>query len=57
MATSSEVISKPPLEPNLCVGREIQALEILEYSSVLNFASALTLSPIEDFEITSALIG
>jgi len=53
MATSSEVVSKPPLELNLCVGREIQALEILEYSSGLHFVAALTLSPIEAFETTS----
>ncbi|CAD7840952.1 MAG: hypothetical protein [Olavius algarvensis Delta 4 endosymbiont] len=47
------MVSKPPLELNLCVGREFQALEILEYVSGLNFAAALTLSPIESFKTTS----
>jgi hypothetical protein len=48
-----EVVSKPPLGPNLGVGREIQILEILEYSSGSNVAPALTLNPIEGFETTS----
>jgi hypothetical protein len=48
-----EVVSKPPLGPNLCVGRKIQIIEILEYYSGLNLAAALTLNPIEGFEITS----
>jgi hypothetical protein len=40
-------------QSNLGVGREIQILEILEYSSGSNVASALTLRPIEAFETTS----
>jgi hypothetical protein len=47
------VVSKPPLEPNLCVGRQIEILEIVYYSCGLNLPSALILGPIEGFETTS----
>lgn len=48
-----EVVSKPPLGPNLCVGRSVQILEILEYACGLNLTAALILNPIEGFETTS----
>jgi len=44
-----ETVEKPPLELNLGVGRSTQTLKILEYSSGLPLAAALTLSPIEGF--------
>jgi hypothetical protein len=47
------VVLKPPLGSNLGVGREIQILEIREYSSGSNIAPALTFNPIEGFETTS----
>lgn len=48
-----EAGSKHPLGPNLCVGRSGQVLKILEYSSGLTRAAALTLNPIERFETAS----
>ena len=60
-----EAVLKPPLGPNLGVGRKIgdqiapvrnaancragQTIEMLEYSSGLNLAVVLTLNPIEGF--------
>jgi hypothetical protein len=37
------VVSKPPLEPNLCVGEKRLILEIANYSSGLNLQPALIL--------------
>ena len=48
-----EAVSKPPLGPNLGVGRSVQILEIHQYSFGLNLAAALTLNPIEGFETAS----
>jgi len=35
---------KKAFGPNLCVGRSVQVIEILEYSSGLNLVAALTLN-------------
>jgi hypothetical protein len=48
-----EVVSKPPLGLNLCVGLRCSILKIFTIFLRLPVSVALTLNPIEGFETTS----
>ncbi len=53
MTILTRIYLKKVFWPNLCVGRSVQVLKILEYSSGLNLTAAWTLNQNPFFEMDS----